>query len=284
LGFLTDLDHLARRHRRRWRPIKGFRDRIYRLADALADHELPEIIARSLAKCQIVIDHAANHCEWLRTHGVPQAKYLPVPVLDRVGPTWRTERDDALATNKCQKVSLIGNVTGAATLPGLYLLAREIIPELKKRREWGRTEVHIIGGGKLPADLLSAFNHPWIKIRGYVDDIRAEFQSSDVFLVPTPIELGFRTRIAEAFSFGACVVAHKANSAGMPELSDGKNALLSESGSGLAGAIVRCLQEPQLRRRLEDAGRETFEQSLDGTKVCNGMIDLLEEAVRTHAE
>ena len=279
LAFLTDLDHLANNFRRRYRQAESFKAKLYKTVERMADRRLPRTTTRLLAGCEAVIDHAAHHCEWLRAQGVLHAKYLPVPVLDQAGPDWQAARSEALAGNAAPKISLIGNVTGIATLAGLYLFARQVLPEIEHSLR-DSAEVHVIGGGRLPTDLVKMLDRPFVKIRGFVEDIHAEFRSSDVFLVPTPIDLGFRTRIAEAFSFGCCVVAHDANALGMPELRDEDNTLLASTGPGLAKAVKRCLKSVELRERLGKSGRATFEQRLDGRLICSEMIETLRGIVK----
>jgi glycosyltransferase involved in cell wall biosynthesis len=279
LAFLTDLDHLARSYRRRYRPSQSLKGKIYQLIDALADRELPNLISTLLSDCEIVFDHASHHCQWLRDHGVTQAKYLPVPVLDHPGADWYSSRQAARLSKNVPKISLIGNVSGIATLPGLYILASGVLPRLEEKCGTNGFEVHILGSGRLPPDLLRALNKRYVKLRGYVEDIHAEFRSSDILLVPTPIELGFRTRIAEGFSFGCCVVAHRANARGMPELRDRENVLLADTGEQLADAVLRCLDSPELRERLGAQARATFEQQLDGRIVCDQMVNELERVV-----
>lgn len=280
LAFLTDLDYLARRYRRRLRPAHRVGGRISQWAQAFADRRLPALMVSLLQGCPVVFDHAAHHCRWLQDHGVPQARYLPVPVPDRGGPDWREARSRHQRNQTRLRIVLIGNVTGIATLPGLQLTAQEILPQLERLAPRDQFEVHVIGGGNYPVWLARAFDKPYVRLRGYVDDISGEFLASDIFLVPTPIDLGFRTRIAEAFSFGCCVVAHEVNALGMPELVNGQNALLARTGPELAAAVTRCLVDPALRTRLETAGREEFERGLDGERVSNQMVEAFEEMVR----
>lgn len=275
LAFLTDLDHLANSFRRRYRQADSFKAKLYKTVGGLADRRLPGTTTRLLAGCEAVVDHAAHHCEWLRGQGLSHARYLPVPVLDQAGPGWQAARSQALEGNAAPKISLIGNVRGIATLAGLYLFAREVLPEIENSFA-DSAEVHVIGGGKLPTDLVKMLDRPFVKIRGFVEDIHAEFRSSDVFLVPTPIDLGFRTRIAEAFSFGCCVVAHDANALGMPELRHEDNTLLASTGRGLTKALMRCLKSVELRERLGARARMTFERELDGSLVSRQMIDTIQ--------
>jgi len=280
-AFLTDLEHLDRLYRRRFRPARSLKGKLYQLVDAMADRRLPGLTVSLLQDCQVVYDHAAHHCQWLREQGVTHARYLPVPVLDQAEKAWLESREKKPTQNGKLRISLIGNVSGIATLPGLYLAAAEVLPQLEKLYPLDQCEVHVIGGGRYPDQLIAALQKPYVRIRGYVENIHAEFQASDVFLVPTPIDLGFRTRISEAFSFGCCVVAHQANAAGMPEMHHELNALVASSATGLATEVARCLRDSALRNRLGNAARSTFEQALDGSLVCNQMVDSLEEMVKS---
>lgn len=280
LALLVDLDHLARQVARQFRPAPTFKKRIYYGIDRLADRKLPSEISRLLSRCEIVIDHAAHHCDWLRAHGVPQAFYLPVPVIDRAGSNWLEERERLTSQNKIVKMLLPGRVTGAATLPGLIFFGHEVMPLIERQIGTTGFEIHIIGSGELTRDLKKAFDRPYVRLRGFVENSQIELQSSDIVLVPTPVELGFRTRIAESFSFGCCVVSHSANGQGMREAVDGENILLAKNASEMAEKIASCIKQPELRKRLGAAARATFEESLDGTKVCNIAIRKLEECVK----
>lgn len=276
MGLLVDLDHLARASNRQHAAPRGIKAKLYDAVDAIAERKLPGISAKLLARCEIVIDCAAHHAAWLRQNGVPHASYLPVPVLDQAGPDWRNARDRLLAENKKVRLLLLGHVTGAATLPGLFLFGLEVLPEIERRIGTEGYEVNIIGGGQLPPELKKAFDRPHVNVRGFIEDAQREVQSSEIIAVPTPIELGFRTRIAESFLYGCCVVAHSANAKGMSEIVDGENALLADTGPEMAEMLIRCIRDPELRGRLGDAARGTFEQSLDGAKVCTTAIMQLE--------
>jgi len=276
---LVDLDHLVRAFKRIYKPTTHSKRKYESLLNEFAQRNFSRIVVNLLRGCDIVVDHAAQHCRWLQSKGLKQVNYFPVPVLDSVGTLWRECRLKESNLKKKMKVSLIGNVNGIATLSGLYFFANEIIPEIERLEIKTDFEIDIIGGGEIPAELLKAFDRPYIIIRGYVDDIQKEYLSTDVLFVPTPIDLGFRTRISEGFSFGCCVVAHSANAAGMPEIHDGKNALLASSGNMLTDALVKCLNSAELRYQLGTSARETFERELDGEMICTKMIEQLETLI-----
>ena len=228
-----------------------------------------------LSRCEVVVEHAAHHVAWLRRNGIQNCLYFPNPVDDAGGPEWEARRESS-ATEGKPKILMAGHLRGIATLSGLHLLADETLPILERILGPDGFEVHIVGADALPPRLAAKLARPSVRLRGYVEDIHQEFLTSDVLFVPTPIELGFRTRIAEGFSFGCCVVAHSANALGMPELVHRENALLAPDGAGLADQLVRALGDPALRSRLRRNARQTYEQKLDSRLVCASIAAELE--------
>ena len=216
-----------------------------------------QMMTRMLARCDAVAATSSHHAAWFRRHGVGRCQYLHNMVPDWGGPKWMERRLQEEPSGKF-KILLMGHVGGTATLAGLYLLADEVLPALEHLLGSG-FEVHVCGRGELPADLAAKLDRPSVRMRGYVDDIVTEIRSSDIFLVPTPIKLGVRVRIPYAWSVGACVVAHRANSQGLPELRDQTNALLASDGLRLARAIARAYHDAPLRSGLISEGRTTYE-------------------------
>ena len=96
-----------------------------------------------------------------------------------------------------------------------------------------------------------------VEVVGFAENIVDEYRRTDVFLVTVPVEQGFRTRIAEAFSYGMCVVAHSANCAGMPEVIDGNNALTAADPDELCARLVSAGVNVTERQRLGAAARAT---------------------------
>ncbi|MEE9286117.1 MAG: glycosyltransferase, partial [Dehalococcoidia bacterium] len=238
-----------------------------------------QVMVRLLARCDSVAATAAHHAAWFRRRGLAQCRYLPNMAPDWGGVHWERRRQEQPARRRL-KIVCLGHVTGTATLAGLHLLADETLPALE--RALGRSfELHICGKGQLPTDLAARLDRPSVRLRGYVDDIVTELLSADVFLVPTPIELGIRVRIPYAWSVGCCVVAHRANAAGLPELAHEENALLASDGPGLADAVARVCRDPGLRRRLGRGGRQTYETHFSREVVSAKIVGELERLARS---
>lgn len=279
LASLVDLDHEARELKRALRPAT-VRHRLRNAAERWQDRRLTEAVTRTLQSCNVVVEHSLASADWLRDQGI-EALYLPNPVwLPELPRDWFKRRAALLAASTVKRILMVGYLRGVATQTGLHLLADEILPALEAKRSIGQWEVHIVGGGQLTPELARKLaRHPYVRLRGFVVDLAAEYQQAHVNLVAVSEKIGFRTRLVEAFHYGAPSVVHAHNRAGMPELAHNENALLASTGSGLAEALAQMLCDDSLRCRLEQNARHTYETALHIDVVMNRMLDLLQARV-----
>jgi len=283
LASLVDLDHEARELKRSMRPAR-LRNKFLNTIERLQDREMPNVITRMLKNCHVVIEHSIVATEWLRQRGV-DAHYLPNPVESASLPDdWRDARERFLAQAPVKRILMVGHLRGVATRTGLRLLADEILPALDRKHDLGNWEVHIVGGGELPPALHARLAaHPRVKLRGFVEDLVAEYHQSHLTLVAVSEKIGFRTRLVEAFAYASPCVVHSNNLYGMPELENGSNSMLADTGEGLAEAIAQVIQNHDLRRSLEIAARQTYDEKLSVPVVMGKMYSMLEaEVAKTH--
>jgi len=246
----------------------------------LAIHIRRKLSLRMLRKCPEVwctVDHLTA---WFQRSGIAHCQHVRNIVPDWGGTDWPAKRANATPTKRL-KIVLMGAVSGTSTLAGLYFLARNLLPCLDAEF-MGKFEIHICGGGTLPPNLQHQFDRPDVFVRGFVEDIVAELLSCDVFLAPTPIKLGSRVRIAYTWSVGCCVISHSANAYGLVEMKDGHNALLASNGADMARAIIRSHEDPELRARLQQNGRETFERYYSEAATVNKITVKIEHALEAN--
>ena len=253
--------------------------RIVRL-QAQARHQ-PRLLVRYLNECAARGAFAAHHAAWLRRKGVADCEYLRTPVPDPVGDRWRSERD-RLRPEK-PRVLLLGHLQGIVTLDGLRVFAREILPRLEAALGADGFEARIVGGYEPPSRLARALDRPAVRFLGHVEEAGEEFGSASVMLVPNSIPLGVRVRILTGFSYGACVVSHRANMRGIPELEHGRNALLGGSGAELARAALDAIADDGLRAQLEEGGRRTYEESFAPPVAAGNIASTLERIAQPRA-
>jgi glycosyltransferase involved in cell wall biosynthesis len=223
-------------------------------------------VRRDYRIADFVINHAAHHADWHRsTHRRPTL-YVPNPVA-ALGerPVRRPVRP--------ARFLMIGAIHGIATLTGLAWFAKHVYPLLEPAILQDKMEIHLIGKGEIEPSIGKRM--PKVVRRGFVENLADEFAAATAVLVPTPITLGFRTRIVEAFSHGVTVVAHEANAVGMPELADGGNALIAASGLEFAEKCLRLVERPAEAERLGNAASHDFSSRLNADLVAKKIIEFI---------
>jgi glycosyltransferase involved in cell wall biosynthesis len=121
-----------------------------------------------------------------------------------------------------------------------------------------------IGGEKYPGDLdrlkeaaEAAGVRDTIRFLGRKENAREFIAASDVFVNPSDVE-GLPVVILEAMAMGRAIAATAVG--GVPSvIEDGETGLLAAPGDpdGLAGAIVRLLEDPHLRTTVGAAAAES---------------------------
>jgi glycosyltransferase involved in cell wall biosynthesis len=273
LGVAVDLSHLPRLYR--WRasmrcqPIRSLRALPQLRAYV---RRQPPLMVRFLNDCEAAGNFAAHHAEWLRDHGASQCEYLRTPVPDPFADDGDTREH---ACDGSPRILLLGHLKGIATLEGLDLFARGVLPRLERSLGVSGFEARLVGGYEAPAGLRDALARPAVTFHGHTETAGDEFLGATALVVPTPIGLGTRVRILTAFSYGCPVVAHESNALGIPELADGSNVLLADDADGLADSIVRVVRDEKLRRQLRENGRETFERWFAPNVAAARILELL---------
>ena len=226
------------------------------------------------ASASFAINHAAMHADWLRRQTGLPTLYTPNPVAYSPPPqSWPSQDGVAM-------FALLGGMGGIATLTGLGFLARRVLPHLEPALKRGEMTIYNIGKGDIPAKIGQAFDNAGIVQLGFVEELDPVLAKARALLVPTPIRLGFRTRILDCFRQGVCVIAHSANAAGMPELVHDRNALLADDGKQFAEQILRLKNEPETAIRLAKQARKDFEDSLSAEKSCGKIHRFISDVIK----
>lgn len=244
--------------------------------------QIKESSVEILKRSTTVIEHAKHHADWLNQIGKVPTEYLPMPIIDPFFPGWsrtfptpeRITADEKGYKYRPTRVIMAGHLHGIATLSGLYYLAESILPRLPI----DQFDFHIFGADAQLPRLIDRFKpYPEVTFEGFVQDIGREILNSDIFFVPTPIDLGFRTRIVEAWAHSIPVVAHSANLFGMPEADSGVNILAGDNPEALIVLLQGLRDNPDLRQEIGSNGRATYEAHYRGSE--SRVVDRIEQAI-----
>jgi len=250
------------------------------LKDIINSHRVLKRIISVYTACQIHGTVAKDFVENFRRLGATHCKYYKAPYIDPVGENWRDLRERAHAKNKKPKILMIGMV-GTATYIHYKNFADYILPRLEEKLGSDAFEVHLIGNVTIPGEFQQKLNRPSVIVRGYVDDIAEDFLSADLLLVPTPAQLASRARIIVGLAYGCCVVTTIFEKNSRPELVHMENALIANDIRELPELIIKVINDEQLRKKIENNARLTYEQNFVPEVAVREMEDDMKNIVKT---
>jgi hypothetical protein len=234
---------------------------------------LERVHLKTMRRYDYLGDVAANDASYYRRHGHSNAFYIRNLWIDRVGTAWRVKRERE-RTDPLVIVGNLGKLGATANTHGLEVLARDVLPELRRALAGRNFEIHVFGAGAphpAIAPLLAALE---IRLRGFVDDIDSELMTAPLFLClnnMSRFKVG-HTRYLHAWSLGGCVVAHRDAALSMPEMVSGENCLLGETAAEIADMVAAAAGDGALRRRLGEAGYATFVERFTAGPVVNEIL------------
>lgn len=235
----------------------------------------PRAMARLLKDCDACGTFQYAETEVFRRMGVANCAYYRTAVSDPArahAPPHATVQP---------KTILLGpsNLEATSTRHGLMLFATEILPVLERELGPDGFCVRVVGEGKPPPELARLLPRSNIVLTGRIEPPDDEFRTCAVQLVPTPFVLGIRVRIVTGMAFGCCIVAHRSEAANIPELADGLNCFLADTGAALAKKIVAAIRQPALREEIGRNARRDYESQFAPSVAVKPVRQTLEELV-----
>lgn len=107
------------------------------------------------------------------------------------------------------------------------------------------------------------------------------YRKADIAVVPSILYESFSYTCAQAMAAGLPVIASRIG--GIPEtVDDGISGILVEPGNAgeLAAAILKAARDPDLRKRMGEAGMEKARRCFDAGKTAASFVRLVEEKIR----
>ena len=145
------------------------------------------------------------------------------------------------------------------------VLRNYVFPEIEKNLDLEKIQFHFVGTNHndLPEDFKKK---KYIIGRGFVDDLSFEINDSDIFFCVTPKPLGFRTRICEALSLGACILTSKYDQASIPFLQDGYNSYIVDNINDTGKKLINILNKKTDNEKIRNNARKAYEEHLSYDK------------------
>ena len=154
-------------------------------------------------------------------------------------------------------VVFAGSMDSRSNIDGVEYLLRDVWPRVHA----ARLGAHMAVVGRNPPPALvaeaKAAGFQW-DFTGYVDDVRPHLQAGDISVIPLRVGSGTRLKAFEAMAIGLPVVSTTLGVEGLGLKPDAEYCA-ADDASAFAEAIIRLLDDADLRRRLAKAGRALLE-------------------------
>ncbi|MEQ1855831.1 MAG: glycosyltransferase family 4 protein [Longimicrobiales bacterium] len=161
----------------------------------------------------------------------------------------------------------VGGYSWFPNADAMGYFADEILPLIRRARP--ETTVRWIGRDTTEA--RQRFAEHGIEMLGYVADIRPFVEEATCVVVPLRIGGGTRLKILDAWSLGKAVVSTSVGCEGL-EARSGTNIMVEDTPQGFADVTLRILGDGDLRRALEQGGRDTAVRLYDWDSLGERML------------
>ncbi len=236
--------------------------------DWLRTHRYEAAASRLFDHCIMVSD---NDCQTMMSeYGVSTTSSIPLGVDMEF---FRPEVPDP--SSEGSDIVFTGCMDWMPNIDGVRFFVREVLPLI--RRE---VDCHLWVVGRRPTREVEKLGRDGqsVTVTGAVEDIRPYVARGAVYVVPLRIGGGTRIKIFEALAMGKAVVSTSLGAEGLP-VTHNKNILLADSAEALARNVVSLLRDPEMRRRLGEAGRQHMVENYTWEVAARAMAEACRKVV-----
>jgi polysaccharide biosynthesis protein PslH len=167
------------------------------------------------------------------------------------------------------KILTLGTLHYPPNADGIRWFAGEVFPLIKERIP-GVTLTIV---GKNPPRDIQQFETIYpdaVRVTGYVPDLDPYFEEAALVVVPVRAGGGMRVRILEAFARGMPMVTTTVGLEGI-DAEPGREVLVEDTPVEFADAVIRLLQDENLRQEIAMNGRKLIERKYDYRVVLDAL-------------
>jgi glycosyltransferase involved in cell wall biosynthesis len=175
---------------------------------------------------------------------------------------------------KAPALLFVGNYEYAPNVDAALRLATDIFPAVKQRVPTAR--LWLVGNAPPPE--LRALASDDVRVTGRVPDVKPYLARAAAFVTPLRLGAGIKNKVLEALAVGCPVVATPLSVDGIA-VQHGHDALVADGG-GLADAVVRLLENPDLAQTLAANGRKLIEAQYSWDRVAERYEQLYQSILK----
>lgn len=184
-------------------------------------------------------------------------------------------RRDTDQPRDAETIVFSGKMSYHANISMVDYLIKEIMPKVWAQRPTARV---VIVGKDPPQNIRDLTKNPLIQVTGTVDDIRPYLWKATLAVVPLVYGAGIQNKILEAMAGETPIVTTSMafqNLHGTP----GVDALIADTPEAFSEAILRLIENRDLRNMVGQAGYRYVSAHHDWGKITSEMIAIYKDEV-----
>ena len=198
---------------------------------------------------EIAVYRKANRL-WVVTEADRQAVAehvpgIPVDVVSNIHAPVNEQKEFASSRN----LFFVGNFWHRPNVDAMLVFCHLVFPLIRAKRQ--DIQLRIAGDNVPPG--LKRFESDAVQFLGHVPDLADELRSARISIAPLRFGAGMKGKIGEALSWGLPVITTSIGAEGM-DLVDGEDALIANSPSAFAEAVLRLYDDEALWSKLSRNG------------------------------
>ncbi len=181
---------------------------------------------------------------------------LQPEVIPLALPASHTNNTRGISKREQETLLFVGNFDHPPNVDATNWLCQEIMPLIWQTRP----SVNLWLVGRNPPGEVRKLAGARVTVTGAVETVRPYLERCTLFVVPLRIGGGMRMKVLEALAAGAPIISTPLGVRGL-DVEDGKQLLLAQSTSDFAAAVLRALDDGELRRQLAASTYDIYQMS-----------------------
>jgi GT2 family glycosyltransferase/SAM-dependent methyltransferase len=183
-----------------------------------------------------------------------------------------------VASSEARDVLFLGGFSHPPNVDAVLWFHEEIWPLVVA----GCPGARFVVAGANPSPALLALQSERVVVTGRIEDLRPAFETARVFVAPLRYGAGVKGKLYTAMAFGTPIVTTTIGAEGIGLIPE-QQALLADTPQAIAAAIIRVFSDPDLERRLREAGPQFIVQNATLDAGVDAMRRVIAEANPTRA-
>lgn len=170
---------------------------------------------------------------------------------------------------------MTGTLNYHPNVASVHYFVRDIFPTITAQRP----DIRLQLVGSKPSATIQQLASPQIEITGFVPSITDYLQKATVALAPVLYGSGVQIKVLEAFLTATPLVANSVALRGL-DVRHEEHMLVADTPADFAAAVLRLLNDPDLRARLGMAGQRYVEQHHDLKSTTQRLVSIYEDVIQ----